>query len=228
MDLGEPLFLLNLKAYPSCLGNGALILGKDLEAAAQSHSVKVALAPPMPLLALLARELTIPVVSQHADALAAGARTGHVPPAALAAVGSKGCLVNHSEHALDREVVQTTVRLLKEEGLIAIVCAKDVEDAVVLAQQCQPPYLAIEPPELIGGDVSVSKARPEVVSGTVEAVRKVSPQTRVLCGAGIKDREDVRKALQLGARGVLVASAIATAKDPKGALHELLSGFPRP
>jgi triosephosphate isomerase len=224
-ELSSPLFLLNLKAYPVGLGPGALYIGRRLGRLGKRYGVNVAIAPVPSLMGWLSRELPIPVISQHADPRLPGASTGYVIPAALKAAGVKGSLLNHAEHPLAPEVLKETAHMLEAEGLAAVVCAGDEKQAVMLAELCHPPYLAVEPPELIGGKVSVSKARPEVVSGTVEAVRRVSPNTCVLCGAGVHDREDVRKALELGAKGVLLASAVAAAKNPEEAMKELLAGF---
>jgi triosephosphate isomerase len=47
----------------------------------------------------------------------------------------------------------------------------------------------------------------------------------VFCGAGVKDRRDVRKALELGTVGVLLASGVVKAKDPEKALRDLASGL---
>ena len=44
----------------------------------------------------------------------------------------------------------------------------------------------------------------------------------VLCGAGVKTGEDVRTALDLGARGVLLASGVVKAKDPEAVLRDLI------
>jgi triosephosphate isomerase len=74
--------------------------------------------------------------------------------------------------------------------------------------------VAIEPPELIGTGIPVSKAQPEIVSGTVRLVREVNGKVTILCGAGISHGEDVSAALKLGTQGVLVASGIVKAKDP--------------
>jgi len=120
--------------------------------------------------------------------------------------------------------VEETAHRLTAVGLVPVVCARGVEDAAMLAE-VHAPYLAVEPPELIGGDRSVSTAAPAVVARTVAAVRSVSPETRVLCGAGVHSRADVRRAIELGSHGILVASAVTRAPDPKAALHELLSGF---
>ncbi|MCI4369425.1 MAG: triose-phosphate isomerase [Thermoplasmata archaeon] len=225
--LGSPLLLLNLKSYPEALGPGAERIGRSLALLGRRAHVAVALAPATCDLGWLAHELTIPVLSQHVDPLDAGARTGYLVPAAVAACGAKGSLLNHSEHPMAPREVADGVRRLNALGLSAIVCARDVRTAARLART-KPPYLAVEPPELIGGEVSVSTARPEVVSGAVRAVRKVSPRTRVLCGAGVHGAEDVRKALELGSSGVLVASAVARSPRPAAAIRDLLDGFGPP
>jgi triosephosphate isomerase (TIM) len=222
--LGRPLFLLNLKTYPGALGAGAERLARVLEAAGRDAGVAVAIAPATPDLGRVAASVAIPVLAQHVDPVDAGAHTGSVPAEAVARAGGWGSLVNHSERPLSTEEVERTVARLAAAHLTAVVCARDVRASARLAA-FRPPYLAVEPPELIGGNVSVSTARPEVVSGAVEAVRAVAPATVVLCGAGVHDRTDVARALELGAEGVLVASAVTRARDPRVALGELLAGY---
>ena len=222
--LGHPLLLLNLKAYPGHLGSGAVRTAKLLERLGREVGVATAIAPAVPDLAQVALAVTIPVLSQHVDPGEAGARTGFVPVEVIEAAGARGSLVNHSERPLAREAVFEAVRRLAEIGLTAVVCARDAGDAGRLARS-QPPYLAVEPPELIGGRRSVTSARPEVVSESVAAVRRVAPGTRVLCGAGVHDRRDVAKAIELGSEGILVASAVAASGNPGAAIEELLAGF---
>jgi len=184
----------------------------------------VAVAPSTPDLASVAHDGEVATLAQHVDAVEAGATTGFVPVAALEAVGARGSLVNHSEHPLPEPTVGDVVARLAGARLAAVVCARDARVAGRLAA-FRPPYLAIEPPELIGGDRAVSTAKPEVVVAGVRSVAAVSPGTRVLCGAGIRSRADVRRAVELGAQGVLVASAVALAERPRAALEELLAGF---
>lgn len=222
--LGSPLLLLNLKSYPGALGVGAERIGGLLESAGRAAGVAVALAPATCDIRYLATKLSIPVLAQHVDALDAGARTGFTVPEAVLAADGRGSLVNHSEHPIEPSAVVRTVDRLRSIDLTAVVCARSVAVAARLAR-CRPPYLAVEPPELIGGQRSVANARPEVISGTVAAVRNVSPVTRVLCGAGVHDRNDVARALELGSEGILVASAVATSDDPRAAIEELLAGF---
>ncbi|MDG6913603.1 MAG: triose-phosphate isomerase [Nitrososphaerota archaeon] len=224
-ELGTPLFLLNLKSYLPALGNGALAIGRNLEEAGRRHRVSTAIAPSAASLGVLSRELRIPVLAQHVDPLEPGARTGFLIPASLSATGVAGSLLNHSEHPIPPAQVLETSKMLRASGLVSIVCSGDLAAATRLARASRPPFLAIEPPELIGGSVSVSVARPEIVRGAVERVRRVSPRTRVLCGAGVKTGEDVRRAIELGAEGILVSSAVAAAQNPAAAIAELMRGF---
>ncbi len=222
--LGSPLFLLNLKVYPGHIGAAAERTARLLEELGKASGVAVAVAPATPDLGRVASAVAIPVLAQHVDRVDAGAHTGFVPPEAVRAAGGWGSLVNHSEHPIPVVDVRDTVRRLAALGLVAVVCARDVA-AVRRLARARPPYLAVEPPELIGGDRAVSTTRPDVVSGAVAAARSVAPGTRVLCGAGAHDRRDVRRAIELGSSGVLVASAVTRAADPRAALEELLSGF---
>ena len=222
--LGAPLFVLNLKTFPPVLGPAALKIARELARAGQEWGVAVAIAPASPDLAAVAGAAEIAALAQHVDPVNAGPTTGFVPVPAVAAAGAKGSLVNHSEHPLSVPDVRRVARELADAGLSAVVCARDPPVARRLAA-VRPPYLAIEPPELIGGNRAVSTAKPRVIVDGVAAVRAVAPETRVLCGAGVRGRGDVRRALELGAEGILVASAVALARRPRAAIDELLAGF---
>ncbi len=184
----------------------------------------VAVAPAAPDISRLTGQLHLPVLAQHVDSVDPGPRTGFIPPEAAAAAGARGSLVNHSEHPLSPSEARETVLRLRRANMVSVVCARDVAAARRLAR-LRPPYLAIEPPDLIGGDRSVSTARPEVIVSVVRAVAAVSPETVVLCGAGVQSRQDVAKARELGAEGILVASAVTRAPSVRDALSELLAGF---
>ena len=88
-----------------------------------------------------------------------------------------------------------------------------------------PNFVAVEPPELIGGDISVTTADPGIVSSTVNAVKNINKNVKILCGAGVKDGKDVAKAIELGADGVLLASGVVKAKDKKSVIRDLASGL---
>lgn len=222
--LPTPLVVVNYKVYPQATGSAALELTRALERAARRAGGSVAIAPPLVELAAIARATSLPVLAQHVDALPPGQGTGHVTVEGIAAAGAKGSLLNHAERKVGLEVLQATIARLRAAGLVSLVCAGNVE-ASRAAAALGPELVAVEPPELIGGDVSVTTAEPRIVSAAVEAVRRVAPDVKVLCGAGVKSGKDVRRAIELGADGVLLASGVAAVKEPERAMLDVLEGL---
>jgi triosephosphate isomerase (TIM) len=223
-ELELPVIVVNFKVYSEVEGQGALRLAKECERAAGEHKASFAVCPPMVELSKVASSVTIPVLSQHVDARSPGSITGHVSPQSVKAAGAVGTLINHSEHRMAMPDIVIAVRMCREQGLISIVCTDSSETSVAVAAY-GPDFVAVEPPELIGGDISVTTADPQIVSRTVELVRKVDPKVKVLCGAGVKNGADVKAALSLGASGVLLASGVVKAKDVKAVLKDLVSGL---
>jgi triosephosphate isomerase len=123
-----------------------------------------------------------------------------------------GSLINHSEHRISEKEIIALVLRLKELKMVSVVCVKDVAEAKKYAK-LNPDYIAIEPPELIGSGKAVSKERPELITKSADAVNSANNKTQLLCGAGIISGQDVAKALELGSKGILVASGIIKAKD---------------
>jgi len=163
----------------------------------------------------------IPVMAQHVDPKQPGSQTGWVTPQMVRAAGAIGTLLNHSEHRLPHQEIARTVNACRTAGLLTCVCADTPANSGMMAT-LGPDMVAVEPPELIGGDISVTEARPEVVSEAVSAVRSVDANIPVLCGAGVKTGKDVKKAIDLGAKGVLLASGVVKAKDPRAAIEDLV------
>jgi triosephosphate isomerase len=221
-----PVIVLNFKTYPEILGRKGWDLAKRFAAVADDTGASIVLAPPTSDVAHIARLVHIPVLSQHVDAVEPGQTTGWTPPEALLEGGAAGTLINHSERKVAWEEMAKSIPRCRSLGLEVIACADDVMEAETLAK-LSPEYIAIEPPELIGGDVSVTTANPEIVSGAVERIRAANPNVGVLCGAGVKSRKDVAKALELGTVGVLLASGVVKAKNPERALRDLVKGLPR-
>lgn len=219
-----PAIVLNFKTYPEVLGKKGWDLAKRLAKAADDTGASVVLCPPTTDLAHVSRLVHIPVFAQHVDAVEPGQRTGWTPPDALLEAGVAGTLINHSERKVAWEEMAKVIPRCRTLGLEVIGCADDPAEAETLAK-LSPEYIAIEPPELIGRDVSVTTAKPEVISRAVDRIHGVDPRVTVLCGAGVKTRKDVAKALELGTSGVLLSSGIVKAKDPEKALRDLVKGL---
>ncbi len=215
-----PLILINYKTYSQAIGKKAVELAKVAEVVYKETGITVAVAPQFTDLALVAEAVEIPVFAQHIDPIRPGAHTGHILPEAVKEAGATGTLLNHSEHRLRLDLIDDCIKRAKEVGLATVVCT-NVPSVSAAAAALNPDMIAIEPPELIGTGIAVSKAKPEIVTDTLEAVKKVNPEVPVLCGAGITTGEDVYAALKLGTKGVLLASGVVKAKDWKKAIYDL-------
>lgn len=218
--IAYPFILVNLKTYEESLGPKAVALASIARDISRETGVCIAVAPQTVDLTSVIKVVDIPVFAQHIDPVEYGRFTGHILPEAIAEAGCVGTLINHSERRLPLETIEVTVKRAKEVSLFQVVCVDSVETGRSVAP-FSPDVIAIEPPELIGSGISVSKARPEVVSRSVEDCRNVNPDVNILCGAGITSGEDVAAALRLGSTGVLVASGVVKAADPKAKLLEL-------
>ena len=215
-----PIILLNLKTYEESMGQKAIDFARIAERVNEKTGISIAIAPQTIDIAAVTVSSETPVFAQHIDPVYYGKYTGHILPESVAEAGAYGTLLNHSEHQIPLDTIKAAIKRAKEVDLITVVCADTVETAKKIAL-LGPDAIAIEPPELIGSGISVSTAQPEIVSGSVEGVRSVDKDIKVLCGAGITNGEDARAALELGAKGILVASGIVKAPDPYKALLEL-------
>ncbi len=213
--------IVNFKAYREGSGRMALELAKIAEDIAGRCDEYIAIAVNALDLAEIAREVSIDVFAQHVDAIEFGSHTGRINAEMIKEKGAKGSLVNHSERRLKLADIDFVVSKLRELELMSIVCTNNVSTTAAAAA-LKPDYVAVEPPELIGTGIPVSKAEPEVVESSVKAAKNVNPDVKVLCGAGITCHEDYVAALDLGAEGVLLASGIVKAKDRKAAFEELV------
>jgi len=221
-----PIILLNLKTYEQSMGQKSIDFARIAESVYEKTGISIAVAPQIIDIAALTVSSETPVFSQHIDPVYYGKYTGHVLPEAVAEAGAIGTLLNHSERQIPLEQIEESIKRAREVDLMTVVCVDTVETAKKVAL-LNPDTIAIEPPELIGSGMSVSSAQPEIVSGAVEAVHTINPDVKVLCGAGITNGEDASAALDLGAKGILVASGVVKAEDPYKALLELARAMQR-
>ena len=218
MNLQPPMIIVNFKTYLESTGKRAIELAKQAEKASKETGTCIVVVPQFVDLAKIAETVDIPVFAQHIDPVKPGGFTGHILAESVKETGAVGTLINHSERQLKLSVIDSIIALAKEKGLISCVCANNPSVSAAVAAM-KPNITSVEPPELIGSGISVSKTKPEIVTDTVKLVKQVDPKMTILCGAGISTAEDVSIALKLGTRGVLVASGIVKAKDPYSVLR---------
>tara|TARA_B100000287_G_scaffold108521_1_gene100813 strand:+ start:2606 stop:3268 length:663 start_codon:yes stop_codon:yes gene_type:complete len=218
--MGESLIVVNFKTYQSAQGATAEILAQAM-ASIETSARLVAAVSAFDLSAVVSAAPELEVWCQHLDPIGFGSNTGWLHPATAIERGASGTLINHAEHKVSLEQVAILLEQLPE-GFEVCACAANIDEARSLAA-LEPTFVAVEPPELIGGDSSVTESDPEVVSGTAKAVRLVSDSVGVLCGAGVKTGRDVHMAIKLGTSGVLLASGVTKSLNPIESLRDLVS-----
>lgn len=217
-----PIVILNFKTYLESTGKNALKLAIASELVAEETGVNMVVAPQSPDIYSISNEVKIPVFAQHVDAVNAGGHTGSTLIECINEAGAVGSLINHSEQRMKLADIDVVVKKTIEKNMVSVLCTNNIETSAAAAT-LKPDFVAIEPPELIGSGIPVSKAEPEIVEGTVDIIHGINPKIGVLCGAGISTGDDMKAALDLGAEGVLLASGIILADDPKEALLNLVS-----
>ena len=218
-DLKVPIIIVNYKTYSEATGKKAVKLSKIAEAVSLESGVNVCVAPQLADLASVCDAVSIPVFSQHIDPIVPGSSTGHVLLESVKEAGAIGTLINHAERQLKLRDIEAIVARTRESGMVSVVCTSNAAVSEAAAA-LKPDIISLEPPELIGTGIPVSKSKPDAVTEMVALVKHVNPDVVTLCGAGITKGEDVAAALKLGTKGVLVASGIVKAKDPRKVLME--------
>lgn len=216
-QISFPILITNFKAYENATGPRALELAKIHEKVAKEEGVSIACAVQAPDIFRIAREVMIPIFAQHFDIHPHGQHTGAILPEAIQLAGAAGSLLNHSEFRIPFPDLAESLNRAAFCKLFVVVCAHDHEEAKIIAA-LKPDAVAVEPPELIGGNISVSTAKPALIERSVKEAGNVP----LIVGAGVKSGEDVKKALSLGAQGILLASGITKADNPERTLRELV------
>jgi len=164
----------------------------------------------------VAKKTKLKVYAQHVDSGFPGRNTGFILPESVKADGADGTFLNHSEHRLKFDILKRTIKRCKQIGLKTAVFAGSLEEAKKI-EKLHPHILIIEPPELVGGKISVSSAKPELIKKISKSLNM-----RFLVGAGIHSRKDVEIAMKLGASGIAVSSYVMKARNPIKELNELI------
>ena len=218
--MSEHLVVVNFKTYESAHGIAAEELALIMEQI-ETDARMIAVVSAFDLSAVVSAAPNLEIWTQHLDPINFGSNTGWLHPETAIQRGAKGTLINHAEHKVSIEHIAMLLDSVPE-GFTICACAADIDEARALSA-LQPDYVAVEPPELIGGEISVTTADPEIVSGTARAIREISEDVGILCGAGVKNGQDVLKAIELGTSGVLLASGVTKVRDAVAALNDLVS-----
>jgi len=214
-----PALLINLKVYKEGLDSRIAHIAKEV---ANETGVEIILCPSHILLKEISQ--IIPTFAQSIDPVGEGAYTGAITAGFVKHAGALGTLISHSEKCMPMDNIKTCIDECKSVGLLSCVCVANESEAEEIVRM-RPDIILIEPPQLVGGNVSVSTAEPELVRNSIDTVKHISSEIKVLCGAGVKDQNDVKRSLELGADGVAVSSGIVKAPNVEKAIYDIVDGF---
>lgn len=217
------MLFVNLKTYLQSTGDNAVKLALSCELAHdETHLPIIPVVSPVDLWRVT-QHTDIPVWIQHVDYHAPGTTTGFTTIEAALAAGAHGTILNHSEHTLsDSVLAQTVQRIRSIDPDFTIMICTPTPDTLSYAATLAPDYIAYEPPELIAStSSSVATEHADTIQKAVEKAGNIP----LIVGAGIKDTNDITVSLQKGAQGILIASAVVKAEDPKEKLTTLARSF---
>ena len=217
------MFIINCKNYEEIAGEKIIKLAKIAEKISKKYKIKIAIAPPHHLIPLITK-FGIIVLAQHLDDKKVGSTTGFMIPEIIKKSKIDGSIINHSEHRITESEIKNLVKRLKKLKLKTIVCVKNVGEAKKYAK-INPTFIAIEPPELIGTGRAISTEKPQLITNSINAVQSAKNSTKLLCGAGIVSAEDVSRAVELGSKGILVASGVIKAKNWESIISDFSRGL---
>ena len=206
----KPLIFINFKTYRQ--GKEVTSLAKTIEKIDKTIIIGV---QPTDIKELT-QKTNLHVFSEHTDPYTPGRHTGFIIPEAIKHDGAVGTFLNHSEHKIGFDTLKRTIERCKKLHLQTAVFVKTIREAKKV-EKLKPTYLIFEPPELIATKKSVSTAKPKIIKKFAAKIKG-----RFLVGAGIHASGDITKAMELGASGVTLSSAIVTAKNPAKKLRDLL------
>ena len=212
--MNTPIVILNYKTYLESSGENALELARALKSASEESGITMVAAPQAADIYRIQDQISLPIFAQHIDPITPGGHTGSNLIETLIEAGISGSLINHSENRMKLADIDEVIQLCKQNDIESCVCTNNIATSKAIAT-FSPDAVAVEPPELIGTGIPVSQAQPEVVEDSVKGVKSINKKIKVLCGAGISTGDDMKAAMDLGADGVLLASGIVKAENPK-------------
>ena len=207
------MIIINLKTYKTLKEN--LKLAKKIEKA--SSRIMIAAQPSD--ICLLVKNIKNPIIAQHVDPIEPGRNTGFITAKSIKEAGAIGTFLNHSEHKLKFKDIKNAIGICKRLKLKTIAFATNIKEGKAISK-LKPDYIVIEPKELVAGNISISKVKPNLIKESVNDIRG-----NILVGAGIKTAEDVKLAKKLGAKGIVASHNVVKSKNPSKLLKSWIKLF---
>jgi triosephosphate isomerase len=210
---------LSLKTYKEATGDEAIKLLKIVKKVMDDTGVKIIPCVQPTDIYRAVQEVGIEVWAQHVDPIDPGRHFGWLSPYSAKQAGATGTVINHDEHAMQYENIKQTIEKAKEYELKTLVICDSVELGHRVTAW-EPDYIAYEKGDLIAGPVAMVDQEAESIKELISLVKQP-----LIVGAGISTGEHAQKSIELGAKGVILASAVVKAEHPEKKLRELAEPF---
>ncbi|HBP50724.1 MAG: Triosephosphate isomerase [Candidatus Shapirobacteria bacterium GW2011_GWE1_38_10] len=215
------MILINYKIYSATFGDKAIELAKIIKEISDKSKIRIVITASALDAFRIQRESGAEVWLQNIDEFNEGKHTGWISAQQAFELGIKGALINHSEHKISKGKIAKIIKH-KPKNFEIMCCVSSVNQIKKWTNKLKPDWILYEPPELIASkDKSVATENPEMIKAAVTALSK----SKLLVGAGVKSREDVKTSLKMGAQGVGLSSAFVLSDNPRELLREIASGF---
>lgn len=215
------MIIINFKIYQKTFGDKALELAKIAKEVSEKHKIRIIVTASALDAFRIQQKTGIEVWLQNVDEFDEGKHTGWISSKQAYELGIKGSLINHSEHKIPKGTISKIIKS-KPPGFEIMCCVSSIGQIKKWANKLKPEWFLYEPPELIASqDKSVATENPEMIRSAATALKGFN----LLVGAGVKDKEDVKISLKMGAKGVGLASAFVLDSNPKIVLEEIAKGF---
>lgn len=223
INLKPPIFEMGLKGY--LYGKKALEFAKAADSISKKYEVPIIFNPQYVDIPKIVEETeNLYIFAQHMDSIEIGRGVGSILPEALKEAGVVGTILNHSERRITLSDISRTIKRADDVGLATFVCADSPKEAAAIAQ-LNPNIILTEPPELIETGKPVGKLFKDIISKTIAMVKKINPEIIICSGGGIRNADDVKKIIRLGAEATGSTSAILKADDPVKKLEEMIKAL---
>ncbi|MBI5127346.1 triose-phosphate isomerase [Candidatus Roizmanbacteria bacterium] len=213
------MIFLSLKTYKEATGDSVIKLLSSVKKVSLETGVPIIPVAQTVDLYRIRKELNLEIWAQHVDPIDPGRHMGFISPYSVKEFGASGVIINHAEHPVPEDVIKKTVEKSKEYGLKTLVLCQSIELAKQV-EEWNPDYIGYEKGELIAGPVSMVEMEEKNIEYLAGALKKP-----LIVGAGIANGDHVKKAVKLGGKGVILASAFVKAENPEAKLRELAEGF---
>ncbi|OQY68210.1 hypothetical protein B6D29_01115 [Microgenomates bacterium UTCPR1] len=213
------MIFLSLKTYKEATGSAVLNLLSSVKRVSTEFRVPIIPVAQPTDIYRIKKELDIEVWAQHMDPIDPGRNMGWLSPYSLKDAGASGVVINHSEHKVSEDTIKKTLEKAKEYELKTLLISFDPQ-TVEKYDSFNPDFISYEKEDLIGTGVSMIKSEEENIKNLIKVLKKP-----LIIGAGISNGQDVKSAVMLGAKGVILASGFVLSENPEGELRELAQGF---